>query len=84
MNITITKRTVTIDKKEFIKELKELADVLRKNTNSIAIGVKTINKEFGLKLTDADFYKLANELGFTIKLNCIRFTDIDDLINKEK
>lgn len=79
----IIKRELEVDIDQFIVELHKLSVLYRKN-GYVAFAEKTINKEFGLKLTKGDFFKLAEQCEFKIVRDVILFDFIDNRVKQIK
>jgi hypothetical protein len=83
MNIKIEKRTLELNRDEFVAELKEHAKLIQKHSPStFGITIKWFNIEFGLKLKSSDYYKLADELGIKLKRGIMHLEDILKLKDK--
>lgn len=68
MNIKITKTKVEVNTEEFKKEVVELCElILKHNPNTFGIALKTLNSSFGIRLSIVDFYKLSEELEYTVR-----------------
>lgn len=73
----IIKREFDVDTNQFIFELKKLSDLYRKNSY-VGFGFKTINKEFGLKLTMGDFFQIAEDCEIPLTRGLMYFRTIDE------
>lgn len=77
--IKITKREFEVNVEEFIKELYELSNLYKRNSpRGIGFPPKLIMKEFGLKMTTGDFYKLTEECGLKYTLSFISYKTIEE------
>ncbi len=76
--ITIEKRTVTIDKDEFISELKRLAKLYAHGR--IGLIMKDLNAEFRCKMTHGDYVELCNTIGISLyRGKVILFKDLEKI-----
>lgn len=76
--IKITKREIEVNVDEFIKELYELSLIYKRNSpRTIGFKPRLIIKEFGLKMTVGDFYKLTEECNLQFILDFISFKTIE-------
>jgi nucleoside-specific outer membrane channel protein Tsx len=75
----IIKREIEVNTDEFIRELKNLSDLIKRHSpNTIGLGKKLIENEFGLKMTIGDFYKLMDECNLKLTRDYISFKTIND------
>jgi hypothetical protein len=75
----ITKREIEVNCDEFIKELYELSQLYKRNSPStIGFSPNLIMKEFGLKMTTGDFYKVVEECKLKFTLSFIAFKTIEE------
>lgn len=70
--IKIEKRIIEVNNEQFIKILKEMANVY-KPLGYIGFTHKMLNTEFKLKLTLFDFAALCEGLGFKLTRGCLMF-----------
>lgn len=77
--IKITKRELEVNSDEFVKELYELMLIFeKKSPRSIGFPQKLIVKEFGLKITTGDFYKILDQCNLSLTLDFISFKTIKE------
>lgn len=74
--IQIEKRIITVDKMQMIQALQELSNLYRR-IGYIGFDLKTINKEFKLKLTFGDFANLCKQLDLEMWKATLRFDEIN-------
>lgn len=68
MNIKITKTKVEVNTEEFKKEVIELCELILKHSPSTyGLTLKRLNTSFGIRLSVIDFYKLSEELNYTVR-----------------
>jgi len=62
MKIEIEKRTIKVDKNEFVSEIRQICLLYKEFKRSIfAIGYITFKKELKLKISELEFYQLCKE-----------------------
>jgi hypothetical protein len=77
--ITIERRTVQVSEDEFLLALVEYCELLKRHSpRTVGIGPAAINREFRLKLGQADFYRLSERLGIPVHRG--RFWYVDEVV----
>ncbi|MNL28518.1 hypothetical protein D3C87_1501630 [compost metagenome] len=83
MNLKITKTKIEVNTEEFKKEVVELCElILKHNPSTFGIALKTLNSSFGIRLNDIDFYKLSEELGYTVRRGNVWY--FSQILNKNE
>lgn len=83
MNLKITKTKIEVNTEEFRKDLIELCELILKHSpNTFGIGLKTLNSSFGIKLSAIDFYKISEELGYSVRRGNVWY--FSQILNKNE